>query len=157
MTTAGSVLPGTAPKLVTAHLSAPASVAFFATLRLDRPIGASLTISVSGSIHCQSLLSFSLTLARRIPFPLVFVPLVQDRSAASFKYHVNPLKLPSDFTLLLDLAQPFLLYDAASDTDLELKVERLRNELAGLWQAEEAFRKKVLAGQKEILARSISR
>jgi Domain of unknown function (DUF4062) len=45
-------------------------------------------------------------------------------------------------------------YEAISDTDLELKVERLHDELAELRQAEETFRKEVLAGQKEILDRS---
>jgi hypothetical protein len=47
-----------------------------------------------------------------------------------------------------------LYYDVISDTDLELKVERLRDELAELRRAFEAFQKELLAGQKELLARS---
>jgi uncharacterized protein DUF4062 len=47
-----------------------------------------------------------------------------------------------------------LYYDAVSDADLELKVERLRDELAELRRAFEAWQKEVLAGQKELLARS---
>jgi hypothetical protein len=46
-----------------------------------------------------------------------------------------------------------LYYDATSDTDLDLKVERLRDELAELRRAEEEFRRELLAGQKEILAK----
>ena len=47
-----------------------------------------------------------------------------------------------------------LHHEAKNDTDLELKVERLRDELAELRRADEAFRKELLAGQKELLARS---
>ena len=47
-----------------------------------------------------------------------------------------------------------LYHIATSDTDLELKVERLRDELAELRRAFEAFQKELLAGQKELLARS---
>jgi len=46
-----------------------------------------------------------------------------------------------------------LYYEATGDTDLELKVERLRDELAELRRAEEAFRRELLAGQKEVLGR----
>jgi hypothetical protein len=45
-------------------------------------------------------------------------------------------------------------YDVINDADLELKVERLRDELAELRRADEAFKKELLAGQKELLARS---
>src|SRR5271166_1436183 len=47
-----------------------------------------------------------------------------------------------------------LYYDATSDTDLELKVERLRDDLAELRRASEAWQKKLLAGQEELLSRS---
>ena len=46
-----------------------------------------------------------------------------------------------------------IYYDVTSDADLDLKVERLRDELAELRRAEEAFRRELLAGQKEILGR----
>ena len=45
-------------------------------------------------------------------------------------------------------------YDAISDADLELKVERLHDELAELRRAFEAWQNEVLAGQKELLSRS---
>ena len=48
-----------------------------------------------------------------------------------------------------------LYYDANSDADLELKVERLRDELAELRRAFEEWQKELLAGQKELLARSV--
>src|SRR5271165_7627357 len=47
-----------------------------------------------------------------------------------------------------------LYYDATSDTDLDLKVERLRDDLAELRRASEAWQKKLLAGQEELLSRS---
>ena len=45
-------------------------------------------------------------------------------------------------------------YDAISDADLELKVERLHDELAELRRAFEASQDEGLAGQKELLSRS---
>src|SRR5271166_1583369 len=46
-----------------------------------------------------------------------------------------------------------IYYDVTSDADIELKVERLRDELVELRRAEEAFRRELLAGQKEVLGR----